>query len=118
MGPHLQWTGEKAADPIEIRIYRGASTSFTLYEDDGTTMAYTTAGEYATVELSWDDRGQTLQIGARAGAGYPGMLKNRTFEVVVVRPGYGVGLAPTATPNATVRYSGAATNLSFHNGVF
>ena len=35
LGPELQYTGEKAADPIEIRVYDGADATFTLYEDDG-----------------------------------------------------------------------------------
>ncbi len=33
MGPFLQYSSEKPADPIELRIYRGADGKFTLYED-------------------------------------------------------------------------------------
>ena len=35
MGPYLQYTAEKPADPIELRVYRGANGAFTLYEDEG-----------------------------------------------------------------------------------
>ena len=35
LGPFLQYTGEKPADPLEIRVYRGPATTFELYEDDG-----------------------------------------------------------------------------------
>jgi alpha-D-xyloside xylohydrolase len=45
--------------PIEsIRVYPGADTRFTLYDDDGTTNAYRQGGRKA--ELVWDDRARTL----------------------------------------------------------
>ena len=34
MGPELQYAAEKPADPIELRVYRGADGAFTLYEDE------------------------------------------------------------------------------------
>ena len=34
MGPDLQYAAEKPADPIELRVYRGADGAFTLYEDE------------------------------------------------------------------------------------
>ena len=34
MGPDLQYAAEKPADPIELRVYRGADGTFTLYEDE------------------------------------------------------------------------------------
>src|SRR4051812_30323901 len=33
MGPLIQYTSEKPADPMELRIYPGADGQFTLYED-------------------------------------------------------------------------------------
>jgi alpha-D-xyloside xylohydrolase len=51
MGPLLQYTDEKPADPIELRIYPGR---FTLYEDDGVSDAYE-RGESADIEVRWDD---------------------------------------------------------------
>ena len=35
MGPFLQYSSEKPADPIDLRIYRGADGKFTLFEDEG-----------------------------------------------------------------------------------
>jgi alpha-D-xyloside xylohydrolase len=35
LGPDLQSANEKPADPIELRIYRGADGHFTIYEDEG-----------------------------------------------------------------------------------
>ena len=54
MGPFLQYSSEKPADPIELRIYRGANGKFTLYEDEGDTYDYE-KGKYATIPISWDD---------------------------------------------------------------
>ena len=54
MGPELQYTSEKPADPIELRIYRGADGQFTLYEDDGESYGYE-KGEYAVIPITWND---------------------------------------------------------------
>ena len=40
MGPYLQYTSEKPADPIELRVYPGANGAFTLYEDEGVNYNY------------------------------------------------------------------------------
>ena len=73
MGPFLQYSSEKPADPIELRIYRGADGKFTLYEDEGDSYNYE-EGEYSTIPFSWNDAGHTLEIGKRSGE-FPGMLK-------------------------------------------
>lgn len=57
MGAPVQSTAQKQA--IEsIRVYPGADTRFTLYDDDGTTNAYRKGG--AKAELLWDDKAGTL----------------------------------------------------------
>ena len=40
VGPELQCTDEKPADPITFLIYTGADGHFSLYEDDGTSYGY------------------------------------------------------------------------------
>ena len=50
---------EKPADPIELRIYRGADGDFTLYEDENDNYDYE-KGVYATIPFHWDDAKQTL----------------------------------------------------------
>lgn len=53
----------------KVKVYRGASTDFTLYDDDGTTYAYEHGASKVT-QLHWDDKAQQLtQEGARAWAG-------------------------------------------------
>lgn len=105
MGPEVQYASEKN-DPVEIRIYPGANASFTLYEDEGDGYAYE-HGVYTTITMHWDDRTGTLAIGKRQGA-FPGMLQSRTFNIVQVRQGNGVGIDVQSRPDAAISYDGRA----------
>ena len=87
---------EKPADPIELRIYPGADGDFLLYEDENDNYNYE-KGAYATIAIHWDDAKQTLTLGARKGS-FPGMLKSRTFQVVLVHESNGVGIEATTAP--------------------
>jgi alpha-D-xyloside xylohydrolase len=108
MGPLLQYSSEKPADPIELRIYRGADGKFTLYEDEGDNYNYEKKA-FATIPLEWNQARQTLTIGKRSG-NFPGMLKERTFQVVFVSPGQGVGNAETPA-DAVIHYAGKALTV-------
>ena len=83
VGPELQYTDEKPADPITLYVYAGADGAFTLYEDDGVSYGYE-KGAFATIPIRWEDATRTLTIGKREGI-FPGMLARRTFQVVLVR---------------------------------
>ena len=104
IGPPLEWATEKTADPIELRIYRGADGEFTLYEDEGENYDYE-KGVYSTIHIRWDDTRQLLTIGERKGP-YPGMLESRTFRIVFVRDDHGTGADTTESPDRIVAYSG------------
>jgi alpha-D-xyloside xylohydrolase len=109
MGPALQYSNEKPADPIELRIYPGADADFTLYEDDGTTYDYE-KGAHSTIPMHWDQAKQTLTIGSRQGS-FPGMLDRRTFNIVWVGEGHGCGVNPSETVDKTVAYDGKAITV-------
>jgi alpha-D-xyloside xylohydrolase len=109
MGPARQHTAEGAADPIELRVYVGADGAYTLYEDEGINYNYE-RGAWATIAFAWDERAQTMTIGRRTGQ-FPGMLDRRTFRIVRVRPGHGIGSEPTETPDAEVEYSGESVTV-------
>ncbi|HVZ83549.1 MAG TPA: glycoside hydrolase family 31 protein [Terracidiphilus sp.] len=104
MGPAMEWSTEKPADPIELRIYPGADGDFTLYEDANDGYAYT-KGQHDTIALHWNDAARTLTIGPREGS-FPGMLSTHTFKVVLVGKDHGAGIAETAQPDTTVTYTG------------
>ena len=40
-------------------------------------------GKYATIDITYDDATKTVSFGARKGQ-FPGMLKNRQFNVVLI----------------------------------
>jgi alpha-D-xyloside xylohydrolase len=109
MGPELQYATEKSVDPIELRIYRGADGSFTLYEDENDGYNYE-KGIHATIPIRWNEATQTLDIGERMGR-FPGMLKGRTFEIVFVSDNHGVGISSADHADKTVRYAGQSLSV-------
>lgn len=108
-GPAIQYACEKA-DPIELRVYRGADGDFTLYDDEGDNYDYE-KGVYSTIPLHWDEKKQTLTIGARKGA-FPGMLQERNFHVVWVSEGRGAGLGTAEKGTSDLKYTGKEISVS------
>jgi alpha-D-xyloside xylohydrolase len=109
MGPAVEWTTEKPADPIEVRVYPGADGDFTFYEDENDGYRYE-RGAHATIAMHWDDAAKALTLGAREGS-FPGMLAERTFRLVVVGSGHGVGIGESDSAEATVTYKGDKVEL-------
>ncbi len=109
MGPDLQYAAEKPADPIELRVYRGADGAFTLYEDENDGYNYE-KGVFATIPITWNDSSQALTIGDRKGS-FPGMLQSRTFHVVFVGENHGAAIGPTEQFDKTITYSGKAVSI-------
>ena len=105
MGPEMEWTTEKPADPMELRIYPGADGDFTLYEDENDRYGYE-KGAHATIAMHWDDAAGTLTLGAREGS-FPAMLAEHTFRIVKVGRGRGIGIGESEAVDATVVYKGA-----------
>lgn len=81
MGPDVQYATEKSWDQLQLRVYTGADGFFTLYEDEFDNYNYE-KGAYIEIPMKWHDSGRKLTIGDTKGS-YPGMLKNRTFKVVL-----------------------------------
>ena len=100
LGPDVQYNGEKAWDDLEVRIYPGADGEGELYEDDFDTYACEN-GAFTRISFRWDDKSRTLTIGRRQGE-YPGMLKSRTFRLVL----------PDGA-SRRVPYNGERTEVSF-----
>lgn len=81
-GPDMQYSDEKPASEITLYVYQGKDGEFTLYEDENVNYNYE-KGAYAMIPFAYDDAEGTLTIGQRQGE-FPGMLKERSFRVVVV----------------------------------
>ena len=103
MGPNIQYATQ-SIDPLEIRVYAGQDTSFTIYEDEGDTYNYE-QGQYSQIPLAWSEGARTLTIGARTGS-YTAMPTTRTFNVVFVGANHGGGVDVTTTPDQIVKYDG------------
>jgi len=86
-----------------------------MYEDEGDSYRYE-KGTFATIPIQWKESTQTLTIGDRAGE-FPGMLKERTFRIVWVRPGKGVGPLAEAAADAEVHYAGKAMDIRSPGGI-
>ena len=108
-GPDIQYAMQ-SVDPMELRVYPGADGGFTLYEDEGDNYNYE-HGVHATIPISWDEKSKTLTLGKRSGK-FPGMLKQRTFRIVFVSPGHGVGGSVTEKADIEVIYTGRALKIS------
>jgi alpha-D-xyloside xylohydrolase len=104
LGPDVEYSSEKPADPIELRVYRGADAYFALYEDENDNYNYE-KGAHSTIPIHWDEAKKALTIGDRNGE-FPGMLKTRTFRVVFVGENHGVDIAPSGTADKVIQYSG------------
>jgi alpha-D-xyloside xylohydrolase len=109
MGPFLQYATEKPADPIELRIYPGADGEFILYEDENINYNYE-KGQYATIQFSWNNIQKELVISDRKGA-FPGMLKERSFNIVIVTENHGTGVEICPNADRTVKYNGTKLKI-------
>jgi alpha-D-xyloside xylohydrolase len=107
-GPHAE-SASARPDPIELRIYRGAPSSFTLYEDEGDNYDYE-HGAYSQIPIHWDDKSGVLTIGNRRGR-FPSMIEHRTFNIVIVTEGRGTGIVASSEPDAMIEYTGKTTSV-------
>jgi alpha-D-xyloside xylohydrolase len=109
LGPFLQFSTEKPADPLELRIYPGADADFTLYEDENDNYNYE-QGVYATIGFNWKDAQRQLTISERKGE-FPAMLKKRTINIILVSKDHGTGLEISAKVDKSILYEGKAITI-------
>lgn len=110
IGPELQYSDEKPADPVLVCIYGGANGEFTLYEDENINNQYK-KGIYAQIKFSWNDEQMELTIHNRKGK-FPGMLEKRRFDLDYISPdspsGYDIGFEM----HKSVEYDGSEIVIS------
>jgi len=109
-GPELQYTGEKAADPMTLLVYPGADGDFSFYEDNGADYSHE-KGAFTRIPMHWDENARTLTIGERTGS-FKGMLKARTFNVVISNTNSPASHFDSK-PDQTIKYTGHQMTLSF-----
>jgi len=82
-GPELQYTSEKKADTIIVRVYQGNNAKFNLYEDENVNYNYE-KGSFANIGFEYSDKDQTLTIAKREGS-FSGMLTKRVFIIKYIK---------------------------------
>jgi alpha-D-xyloside xylohydrolase len=110
MGKLMQYTAEKANDTLEIRVYKGADATFSLYEDEGDNYNYE-KGKYTIIPFNWNEQLQALTIGGMQGT-YAGALKTRVFKIVVVSDANGTGMDDSRAEKKVV-YTGKNISAKF-----
>jgi alpha-D-xyloside xylohydrolase len=109
LGPEIEYADQESAEPIELRVFRGADGSFDLYQDEGDNYNYE-KGAHAIIPLHWSESTRTLTIGNRDGQ-YPGMPQEIAFNIVWVSSGHGAGETVEGKPDRAIRYAGKATSV-------
>ena len=109
VGPQVQYATEKPWDHLELKVYAGANGNFILYEDEFDNYNYE-KGNYSTIDFKWDDSTSTLSIGQRNG-NFNGMLKKRTFKVVLASTESGIGMEENSPQSKTINYNGKAVSV-------
>ena len=104
MGPEIEYAAQDPGGPIELRVYRGADGNFDLYEDAGDSYDYE-KGQHSDIPIRWNQSAGTLTIGERQGS-FQGMVEKRTFRIVVVGSGHGVGGDITSKADKEITYEG------------
>jgi alpha-glucosidase len=59
LGPVIQHTDDLPGGPLEVQVYPGRDSKFTLVEDDGLTTAYL-KGQLRRTTFTWNDASRTL----------------------------------------------------------
>lgn len=83
MWPPLDYIGQSRIETVTLDIYPGPLGEFILYEDDGTTFDYL-EGRFTRTKMSCkSDREKTTVYIARREGDYSGIVRNRSYELIV-----------------------------------
>lgn len=109
-GPQMEWSDEKPAELINLYIYAGRDGNFQLYEDEGVNYNYE-RGQYATIDIHYDDAARTVTFGTRKGQ-FPGMLKQRRFNIVLITKEAPKQLDLNTPEGKMIQYNGKEMKVS------
>jgi alpha-D-xyloside xylohydrolase len=112
MGPVIEYTDQKPADPITVIVYAGADGQFELYEDEGTNYNYEN-GNFSLIPISWSERDQTLTFEKRQGQ-FNGMIQNRVFRILKADSKNAIVLDNPGDQYKEIKYNGNQVEVSFN----
>ena len=99
--PVRQYTAEKVSGNTTLKIYGGADASYTLYEDDGSSLDYL-AGSFNQTAISWNDASRTLTL----------MPVHQRKDQAAAGRTFTVELLPEGTLK-TITYDGSKSQFQF-----
>jgi alpha-D-xyloside xylohydrolase len=105
VGPNLEYTSQKVADTITLRIYTGSNAEFNLYEDEDVNYNYE-KGLFTNIPIIYTESKKQLTLAARSG-GFPGMLMNRVFKIVKITKDKPMALDNASGSPIMIHYSGS-----------
>ena len=109
IGPAIEYTSEKPADPVRLFVYDGTDGVFKLYEDEGNNYNYE-QGKFSVIPIIYNAEKKEVTIGKRQGQ-FPGMLESRIFEINWISKKNPSGLDFTSDADETIGYSGKAITI-------
>jgi alpha-glucosidase len=106
MGPVMQYTGEKPLDPLTLDIYPKGRSAFTLFEDDGQSLAYQ-QGDYTTTTYHSEEAGATVTVTIDPRNNHRGKFRPPARDYILQihnqsRPGLVVTVNGAALPQGSV----------------
>lgn len=111
VGPALEYTDEKKADPVTLFVYTGKDAAFTLYEDEGVNYHYE-KGAFSQIPVTYNESTKELTIDDRTGS-FAGMLQRRRFRIVWISKTTAQALDPDIKPAQEVTYSGKRISVIY-----
>jgi alpha-glucosidase/alpha-D-xyloside xylohydrolase len=84
--PLRQYASQPIADPTSLRIYRGASGEFMLYEDDGVSQEYLN-GRGSWIRIQWNDQDRRIIVEPAPPEGATNVVRQRIFRVEMLPEG-------------------------------
>ena len=111
VGPEIQYAEEPTNGGLTLYVYAGKDGHFTLYEDENNNNDYQ-KGIHSAIKFNWDQANRVLTIGRREGR-FPGMMKQRTFRIVVATPEQPVRFGMHPKSEKVVMYDGTEKVITF-----
>jgi alpha-glucosidase len=93
LAPDMKHTSEKSWDPLTLEVFPAGRSSFTLYRDDGATLAYR-QGEYTLTHLNAEETADSVRLTIAES--------NRRFTPSTYRGRFHLGQTPTAVRLAAI----------------
>ncbi|MBN2212884.1 MAG: DUF5110 domain-containing protein [Bacteroidales bacterium] len=105
VGPEIQYTGEKPAEPITLYVYAGQDAVFTIYEDEGNNYNYE-KGMFSAIDLQYSEKSGELIFSERKGE-FENMIKNRTFHIIKIDLENPLGIDEKVIETGKLLYDGS-----------